>query len=308
MRYLALQILLLSLSFSAIGLANMTGNIDDAGVGHIRILADFSGAQGKTVVLNITGPLDSLVVKDRSGLVLDPKTEDQPGYTLIFVTVPVDYLEYDITSEAFTDKNGSDWSFDLVLGSSENVSDFESTLQLPPGATVRSTNGAVEQSGSQLGISWSGTSLDPSKRAHLRAGYDLPPQQAAINPYLIVGAVLLVLAVAFAIYLSSRKAPRTGTGSPPPEPQPPVPEQQPPPPSPLESNPVFKTMDETDKEIIREIHLQGGKTTQAHLYLHTHLPKATLSRRMASLEGKGIILRSQKGNRKLVSLTDVLSR
>ena len=65
-------------------------------------------------------------------------------------------------------------------------------------------------------------------------------------------------------------------------------------------------MDETDKEIVREISRQGGRTTQAHLYLHTHVPKATLSRRLVSLENKGIIQKSQKGNRNLVTLASIL--
>ena len=35
---------------------------------------------------------------------------------------------------------------------------------------------------------------------------------------------------------------------------------------------------------IGEPRTEGGKTTQAHLYTHTHVPKATLSRRLASLD------------------------
>jgi uncharacterized membrane protein len=75
----------------------------------------------------------------------------------------------------------------------------------------------------------------------------------------------------------------------------------------LELHTVFKTLEENEKEIIRELMRQGGKTTQAHLYLYTHIPKATLSRRLASLESKGIIISSQKGVRKLISLTDVFN-
>ncbi len=308
MRYLAFQILLLSLSFSAISLANMTGNVDPAGTGHIRLIAEFAGAEGRTVALNITGPLDSLVVRDRSGLVLSPKVEDQDGYTLVFVTVPVDYLEYDISSDSFTDKNGSDWSFDLVMGSSENISDFESTIQLPAGAVVKSTNGAVQQAGDQLSISWSGSALDPSKRAHLRAGYELSPDQGSADPTaLMVGGIAILAVVIIAIaFLSARKSARDSEGRKGPGVEEAKAVAQPV--SPLESNPVFRTLDETDKEIVREISAQGGKTTQAHLYLQTHLPKATLSRRMASLESKGMIQRSQKGNRKLVSLTDVFGK
>ena len=76
----------------------------------------------------------------------------------------------------------------------------------------------------------------------------------------------------------------------------------------LESNDIFKTLDETDKELLREIMRQGGKTTQAQLNLNTHIPKATLSRRLDSLEGRGLIQKSQKGIRNLVSLSDVLMK
>ncbi len=296
MRYLAIQILLLSLSFSTIGLANMSGYIDQAGTGHIKLLADFSDSAGKTVELNITGPLDGIVVKDRSGLVLSPRVEDRDGYTLVFVTVPVDYLEYDITSDAFTDKNGSSWAFDLALGSSENVTDFESTLQLPSGATITSTNGAVQQDGGTLSVSWAGTGLDPSKRAHLRAGYSLSDQSAGDPSWLIAAGIMLALGAITLVYLYRRKPSK----SPPASSEPAL--------SPLESNDVFKTLDETDKEIIREIHGQKGKTTQAHIYSYTHLPKATLSRRLASLENRGIIRKSQKGNRNLVTLTELITK
>jgi len=76
----------------------------------------------------------------------------------------------------------------------------------------------------------------------------------------------------------------------------------------LESNPAFITLEETDKEIVRELSAQGGKSTQAHLLLKLHVPKATLSRHLASLERRELVKRSQKGIMKLVSISPILEQ
>ncbi len=286
-------LLLLAIPLSIAATAGLSGSIDAGGSAHLFLGQSFDNSPGREVVLNITGP-SVVVVRDRSGLVLPSRAVDSGGFTLVYATVPVDYLEYEITSDSFTGKSGGSWQFDLVIGSSENISAFNASIQLPPGSVVKSTNGAVSQDGGSLGIGWSGASLDPSKRIHLRAGYEVESGQWQPDPAIaaLVVAVLLVLAY-FAMRLRPRKE---GT--------PPAPVAQKP--GILEENGVFKTLDETDKEIIREIYGQGGRTTQAHIYTHTHVPKATLSRRLASLENRGIIRKSQKGNRNLVSLTELV--
>ena len=72
-------------------------------------------------------------------------------------------------------------------------------------------------------------------------------------------------------------------------------------------NSVFKTLDEVDQQIVLYLSSKGGQTTQADLNLNTHISKATLSRRVASLESRGIIQKSQKGIRNIVSLTSLVS-
>ena len=296
MRPLAFLILL-SISISSAGLAYMNGTIDPSGTAHISFIEELPGAAGRLTSLNVTGPSDSVIVKDRSGLTLPARVSEQGNYTIIQAAVPVDYIQFDLTSDSFTDKSGDAWVFDMAIGSSENISAFNSTIQLPKGSVVRSTNGAVGQDGDVLNIGWSGSALDPSRRLHLKAGYDMVPEAQASDqtPLLLAGGALLVIVLAYLL-----KRPKASPAMPPPHPA-----EAPATPA-LESNAVFKTLDETDKEIIREIAAQNGKTTQAHIYMRTHVPKATLSRRLASLENRGIIRKSQKGNRNLVSLTELM--
>lgn len=290
-------ILLIALQLSFAGTAALGGAIDAGGSSHFFLSQSFDNAAGKEAVLNITGPSD-VVVRDRSGLVLPSRAVDSGNFTLVYATVPVDYLEYEMTSDSFTGKSGGEWQFDFVLGSSENVSAFNASIRLPEGAVVKSTNGAVSQDGGALGISWSGTSLDPSRRIHLRAGYSVEAVAAQPDAVLPLAAIAALLIIAFFV-IRLRRGKETVSSRPLVEPLRAAPAS-------LEDNSVFRTLDETDKEILREISAQGGKTTQAHIYTHTHVPKATLSRRLASLESRGIIRKSQKGNRNLISLTDLV--
>lgn len=310
-------ILIATLSMAAT--AGLSGSVDPAGSASLVVRAEVPDAWGRTVTLALSGPVESVVVKDRSGLELVPAVAESGGYTQISVPVPSDYVEFAVVSDSFTSKNASQWNFDLLLGMSENISSFTASLKLPAGAVVKSTNGAVGGEGGTLAVSWEGKDIDPLHRAHLRAGYEFGAQPMP-DLTSLTGLVALVLAFGIGYYLYSHpKAAATASqqqgsgirprasGSPHPAsgvsgPQVPgsggLPQ--------VESNAVFKTLDETDREIVREILAEGGKTTQARIYLHTHVPKATLSRRLASLENRGIIVRSQKGNRNLVSLGEAL--
>ncbi len=293
-RALVVSLLLVSLSSAAMTSLLLTGSIDASGSSILTIDSEFTGSEGKTVFLNLSGPVSEVTVKDRSGLVLDSTVREAGNYTLIYADVPVDFLEFRIVSSSFTAKAGPEWDFDLSLGSSENISDFNASISLPKGAVLKSTNGAVT-GGESLLIGWKAGSIDTSHKAHLRAGYELsalPP----IDPFYIAGIAVIGIVLAYALARFSRKKPAAGRPA-----EAPVPDS-------LESNSVFKTLDETDREIVREISRSGGKTTQSRLYLQTHVPKATLSRRMASLENRGLIRRSRKGNRNLVTLTDILGK
>jgi uncharacterized membrane protein len=295
MRALLIAIILVSASFTA-GIV-LAGSLDSSGVSELVFKAEFNNSA--SAFINLSGPVDDVTVKDRSGLILEPEITVQEGRTIILSSVPFDYLEFIVISDSFTAKNGSTWDFDAGMAFSENITAFNASISLPKGAILKSTNGAVQESGDSLLISWKTDSISAGQIARLRASYELPAAKEADNTiFVIAAAFVLILAIYF---IAGRQKPSSapeksgkpgGSG----------PEEA------LESNPVFKTLDETDKEIIREIKREKGKTTQASIYLNTHVPKATLSRRLDSLENRGLIRKTQKGNRNLITLTDVLEK
>jgi uncharacterized membrane protein len=257
--------------------------------------------------------MEAISVRDRSGLVIGHTERHENNYTLICASVPVDYLEYSASSSSWTTKSGSLWDFDLSVGSTENISAFNASLVLPAGSTLKGTNGAVSSGNGSLIISYSARQIDTAHRARMRASYELaatPAQFASSDNMLMAAFGILVLAVILLNAILGIKA-RSAQFRPPTQPPSPVTEiparVNTASPSTLESNAIFRTLDETEKEIVREIIRQGGKTTQATLYLNTHVPKATLSRRISSLENRGIIKKSQKGNRNLITLTDTIT-
>ncbi|MFH0737084.1 MAG: hypothetical protein V1827_00845 [Candidatus Micrarchaeota archaeon] len=302
-----LVFLLIAFASASISSMGMDGAIDQSGSADIIIIADFEGSAGSSVFLNLSGDIQDVMVKDRSGLIIKHELVPSGDNTLIYAVVPADRLSYEIHSDSFTKKDGPDWSFDMGIGASENISNFSAILALPGGSVLSSTNGAV-QGGDPLKVLWDTSQIDTGHRARLKAGYSLSASMGDDGPITVAVAILAILLVGYAVWtfrhmaISKTKGP-SDRETPPAAPATAMTQTTAPNP-PLESNAVFKTLDETDKEIIREISRQGGKTTQAHLYLNTHIPKATLSRRLVSLEGRGILQRSQKGNRNLVSLGD----
>lgn len=297
MRRLLFCILVASLSSAAA--LGMSGSIGSSGTASIAVGAEFPDSWGEEECLVLSGQPAAVTVKDRTGLVVSHEARQSGNYTLVCATVPSDYLRFEITSDSFTAKEGPLWAFGLSLGLSENISALNATLSLPPGATLKSTNGAVSGEGGTLTLIWSAEGIDTLHRAHLRAGYELSGQE---NGLLLPAAFALIAAAAYALLRKRGPGPAAGRL-----------EQDAayaakPLQEALESNAVFKTLDETDRELLREIAAQGGKTTQAHLNLRTHVPKATLSRRLASLENRGIIRKSQKGNRNLITLGGALEK
>lgn len=309
MRLIALSLLLISLSLAAT--VQVSGTVAPSGTTSLLIKAEVPNGWDRPVSLNISGPIKSVVVKDRSGLELESRVANQGNRSVISATVPSDYIEFGIVSDSFTTKTAGLWNFDLSLGMSEKIDSLNASMRLPPGARLRSTNGAVEGEGNSLLVSWRAMGIDTARQAHLRAGYELSGEEFDIIPFAIAAVVLVAIA-AYGLYKSRSMKPavppagsaKTLDAAPNAFQSQPTGQQTPQPA--LESNAVFKTLDETDKELVREIAKQGGKTTQACLYLNTHVPKATLSRRLASLENRGIIVRSQKGNRNLITITDIV--
>lgn len=254
-------LILLISSLGANSVLDGGGNVD------ATIHANFEDSIGKEVYFNVSGFLNDLEVRDKSGLVIPHRIIEKEGHTLIFVTVPFDYLQLNFNSPTFTAKNGSTWDYSFSLSSSQNISEFSASLSMPEGTIIRSTNGAVI---SNL-IEWHVKEISNKEKAILRASFELREvQQDLLLPLgIFIGFIL-------AIYFLT-KTKKT-------EP------------------PFLKGLDKIDKEIILEILRNKGKTTQAHLFLHTNIPKVTLSRRLASLENRGIIIKTQKGTRNLITL------
>jgi uncharacterized membrane protein len=285
-RLVLFQILFISLCFSTIDSLDISSQVDGTGVADTTIIAKFSNSAEKQLFLNLSFPVENVIVKDRSGLVLDHKLVESGDSSLIYVTVPYDYLVFEMSSEFQTTKSGPEWEYLFSLSASENISSLSASLTLPKGALLKSTNGAVT-AGDSLEIAWSSSGIDTAHKATMRASYELTRVEDDFTLSIVGGALALLIAI-IATYLLTKKKPieRPKTNQ-------------------LESHSLFKTLDENDGEIVREVYRSKGKCTQAHLYLHTHIAKATLSRRIASLENRGILKKSQKGNRNLVTITDI---
>ncbi len=294
--------LLLVLSISFANSMNITGTVDNSGVTSLTIKSDFSHSRNQMVYLNFSAPIQQVTVTDRSGYKLNSTIVQQGNNTLIYVTVPVDYLQFIITTDSLTTKSDSLWDFNLGLATSYNISTISASLILPKGSLIKSSNGGVSGSSNSLNILWQGYNLDPSHKLGLRASYIL--SDATFDPTFLIEGVVAAIVIIILLFLLSRYLAKNKSANRPEAAESIIAPST----NALDSNDVFKTLDEVDKQIVREIYLQKGKTTQAYLYLNTHIAKATLSRRIASLSAKGIIVKSQKGNRNLITLGEMFKK
>ncbi len=356
----AFSLLLLFLFTTSVYAATLeiSAAVDPSGRSDIIVNADLPNARGTAFSISITGDTDSVLVKDRSGLELAHTVQKIGDKTVISAIVPSDYLTFSIASNSLTMKNASEWTYDLGIGTSENMSLVVASLKLPVGSTLKSTTGAVEGSGDTLQILWRSNGLDTEHRARMKASYETRTASGegnlgAILPY-VAGIILFIIVFGIVFWRwrhhkSPKKQEAHGTETKKPEaeitnPSPPASTQtgpattqpaapiliqaspQPPPMiqaseeqahpqllltshlDKVEAHPVFKTLDEGEKQIIREIAKADGTTTQAQLNLNLHMPKVTLSRKLASLENRGIVIKTQKGIRNLVSLSEIFGK
>ncbi len=310
---------------------SMDGAIGQDGQLKAKLSFELPPNAGQNLNLSFSSKLQSIVVKDRSGLILTPQIRTGDNFTLIQISVPYDYIELEFTTDGATAKTGADWKFWLMLRSSSPVSDFSASVTLPAGAKLQTSNGAVATKGDLLSLTWTGKNLAANTLVNLRAGYAVEGQASDWLPALAAIAVIALAAFGARWALSRRQteiqpkhtakqkhAPAAKKHMPAAKKHVPAvsrksmpfsaPLLQPAEPAKpkLEENPIFMTLNETDKEIIREISAEGGKTTQARIYMRTHIAKATLSRRLAALENRGLVRRSPKGNTNLLSLTENL--
>lgn len=326
--FILLLLFLAPLAFAA-GIS-ADGRVDESGKTVMKIAVEVPEGGGRNFELAFSGGLEKIVARDRSGLVLQPLVGRRGNNMLVGIVVPVDYVEFEIESDSFTSKSGGVWKFDLALSASEALESFETMLVLPSGATVKSANGAVRAEGNAPAVVWKAADVEKDKLVDMRASYELG--FVAIDYELVWFGIAILLAVFIIAYLASKHRHEAGrdmgellglademhkelkkaAGSKgdeeekkPKKPKAAGLEENVPKTEKLKENAVFKTLDEVDKEVVREISARGGKTTQAQLYLNLHVPKATLSRRIAALANRGIVQVSRRGNRNLVSLADV---
>ncbi|MGV8085436.1 MAG: helix-turn-helix transcriptional regulator [Candidatus Bilamarchaeum sp.] len=283
--------LLLLISLSSSVSLEVSSSVDYSGQSESIIHAYFNSSTPYSISFN--GQLSNIKVRDRSGLELNYTSNYANGHTTLTTTVPSDYLQIDFDSDSFTSKNGSSWLYYMELGSSLDISSLSATLLLPDNSTVYSSNGAISQKGNSLYVLWDATNVSSNKRVSMKSSYLASPN-LGLNLDLSLLAILLILVVIVFVYLQLSKKSVVVA-------QPTVRDNT------IEQNSVFKTLDEIDRQIVLYIHSKGGQTTQADLNLNTHIPKATLSRRVASLESRGIIQKSQKGIRNIISLTSLIS-
>ncbi len=325
-----MAVLAIGLLIAASFASSMTifGVVDSSGTTTVDIRAELPGMAGQTVYFNFTRPLEGAELRDRSGLVLPSTLYTDGNTTQVSVVVPYDFVELQTRSDEFTSKNRLDWNVSISPQFSERLDLANATIDLPASAVVLNTTGYVfEGRDGSLDVAWHGSNINASERMRIRATYQLPVDEPNAWEKWVPLAIggLLVLAAGIVIWkrTADRRGGNNGIGEPAkaaaatgmnrsqrarskrksarktaarPSPAPPsIPS--------IEDKPLFSTLEETDKEIVREIVAQGGRTTQAHLHLYTHVPKATLSRHLASLENRELLERVHKGNRKLVRLT-----
>lgn len=293
-RLFFLFLLLISVSFSAVSDYSMQMELNDVGITSVQSEINFADSADKTVSFCFSGEVSNIELRDKSGLSLESQTSSVEDYNCISFVVPYDYAKISFESYDFTSKNGSLWDFEMKMYSSENIDLFSANLILPPYSLLQKTNGAVSSRSSVLEVLWDAENVSASNKFNLSAGYELTPAEDYTGWFILVIIIVVVLAASHVLYRRRPKPeekPEAKAGKPKGEKE-----------DWLELNEVFKTLDEIDKEIVKEIAKQKGKTTQAKIYLNTHIPKATLSRRLNSLENREIIRKSQKGNRNLISL------
>ncbi len=246
---------------------SLTATLDESGVTHSVITAEFNDSAGDEYLLNVSGSIDGLTVTDRSGLVINHSIIQHDDYSIVNATIPYDFLRFEFTSSSHTVKNQSLWIFLMSLSGSKET-DLDATLHFPRGTVLKSTNGAAEADGNLL-VRWSGF-MDPEHKATMRASYELRPVE---EDYLfpILGIFIFIPII---LYLFKPRKEEKG----------------------------LEMLDGPEKEIVLEIRRKGGQTTQAHLQKSTNMPKVTLSRKISSLERRGVIKKSQKGTTNLITL------
>ncbi|VVB57920.1 Uncharacterised protein [Candidatus Anstonella stagnisolia] len=305
MRKFACIVLLMFLLASLSPAATITrkGSIDFSGTDRITMEITRPNHPPQPFSFTTIGQIRNVEVQDALGNPIKPLILLSNGTTMVTLDAGVDYAHLTFSTDYLTYKNGSVWEYLSITIFSEPISAFDSTVDLPQGALVRETNGLLTYEKGRTIINWHLENINAGQRITRFGYYRLVPDENkdAFAALLPAAALILISALGAFLFFAARtrKAQKpTESG------QHPLSLAQKSP----ASSPIFSTLEETDKEILLSISSAGGRTTQAHVYSTTHIAKATLSRHLASLENRGLIVRSQKGIKKLISLGSVFSQ
>lgn len=287
-----LAAIFLACGFLSASSITMMGDISQDGTDNRHMTIDVPANQ--PFAYTISGQLSSISVRDENGQSVEPDVRLVNGSSIITMQVPSGHAEAEIITDFLTAKTGDTWRFNSTSAFSVPLDSLDSKIKLPPGATVIRTNGMVQDEFWGSSILWHYDKVGKMESLNRFIVYKIKEPSGYPDFFLMAGMILAALAIGYALrWATTRKHAAPGWAEPAGRDD-------------YAPNPAFAALEETDKEIVREIRAQGGKTTQAHIYSNTHIKKATLSRHLALLEARGLVKRSQKGIKKLVSLTPLL--
>ena len=282
---------------------SVKGKISPDGTDLITMIVNLPSSHGKGLTFNLSGQMDSLAAYDETGQKLDADVEIINGSTCVKLAIPNKYARIEMETNYLTSKTGARWTYNSTYAVDSQFDNFDGEVELPPGSFVRSTNGIQMDNGGTITVAWHYSGLDPDTLINRYVNYQINDTADYTALYVagaaLAGSLLLLYAVLMfrkgkgkeirIVHMhQTKKPPETAK------------KQS------FEDNIAFAAMEETDREILRELHGQGGKATQARIYQRTHVSKSSLSRHLISLENRGLVIRSKKGINTLVSLTDVL--
>ncbi len=302
----AFLILLLAGSIWCSSSVRISGGISLVGTDKIDL--SINVAKNQTVTYIVPGQIYSVKAIDGGGQEITPSVAFANGSSFIGLSMPSGHADVEITTDYLTSKTGNIWRFNSSSMFDTYFDSVDHRLVLPSSAVILRTNGIVQEQWGSKAVLWHYDNQSPNTPQNRFVTYaftDTPDYTG------IILAAVLALSALVLIYVFKFAGKRQG--APPARGKPAERQLLPgkgamPAHGGLESNPAFITLEETDKEILRELRAQGGKTTQAHLLLRLHVPKATLSRHLASLERRELVRRSQKGIMKLVSIAPILEQ
>ena len=287
---------------------SMIGTLSRAGIDTVHMTVD--APAGQDVSFNFSGSISSIKAQEGSGNVVIPAFSISNQTSSVTLHMPTGHDEIDITTDDLTTKSGIIWRFNSTVAFSVALDNINCEVDMPSASEVISTNGVGGAKNGNPALLWhyEHVMAGQATSRYITYGVGAAPDYTQI--YEAAAFVLGAAAAGLTGFLLSKRRAADST-------EPKLQKQE------REKTdtyvhatagnrmnerdvihnmPAFRTLEETDKEIVREIHAQGGKTTQAHLYVSTHIAKATLSRHLASLERRGLVKRTQKGIKKLISL------